>query len=498
MPSVTIASAILATALALTACSTPRPGKVRPPGRIAWHDCAQPAVAHLTFACGTVKVPLNWADTSDGKTLDIAVIRARSSEQTRRIGSLLLNPGGPGISGFDLPAQVARFAPELAKRFDLVSFDPRGVGRSGAIRCRSDADLDHDFGVDPEVQSPAALDSVLSSNRTAVTKCVDRYGAALSLYSTTQTARDMDAIRAALGEDRISYLGFSYGTLLGTVYAELFPTRIRAMALDGIVDPHGERLDDDSEPKNFERALDNFSAWCGQACAIGPNARATVVEAVRQARVHPVKDRNGREATAGWVFNAIFWSLYFRASWPSLVTAIEALSHGKPDQILDLADQYAGRDSTGHYDDVTDARLVIDCNDFRDRPSIEQVHSLQVSWHKAYPFFGDFFAMDRLSCALWPPARDPVPVGPANGAPPILVIGTKGDPATAYENAQPLATMLGTGTVLTWEDGNTHTAYLYGIPCITSAVDRYLIDLQTPVRGMTCRTESSPSPTGTR
>jgi pimeloyl-ACP methyl ester carboxylesterase len=465
---------------------------------VAWRACTQPAPANLTLACGTVRVPLDWANPADGKTLDIAVLWVHSSKQTRRVGSLLVNPGGPGISGFDLPVRLAQSAPDLATGFDFVGFDPRGVGRSGAIRCGSDADMDNDFGFDPEVTSPAVFDSIVSGTRKEVATCVDKYGASLSLYSTSQTARDMDAIRAALGEDRISYLGFSYGTLLGTVYAELFPTRIRAMALDGPVDPHGERVDDDSVAKNFERVLDNFAAWCGTTCAIGPDARKAVIDAVQQARTHPAKDRNGREATAGWVFDAIFWSLYFSTYWASLVTAIEALSHGQPDQIFSLADQYAGRDSTGHYDDGNDARLVIDCNDFNDRPSIEQIRSLQASWHKTYPLFGDHVALQRLSCALWPPARDPVPVGPANGAPPILVIGTKGDPATAYENAQPLATMLGTGTVLTWEDGNTHTAYLNGIPCITSAVDRYLIDLQVPARGMTCRTETSPSPTGTR
>ncbi|MFC7482746.1 alpha/beta fold hydrolase [Luedemannella flava] len=190
----------------------------------------------ITYQCATIKVPQDWTAQADGKTFDIALLRARSSRQSDRIGSLLINPGGPGGSGVDYAVYLSQL-PGLNSRFDVVGFDPRGVGRSTQVKCMTDQQLDTLFGYDPDPVSKADFDKFVAVNREVSDACSAKYGESLRLFSTVQTARDMDAVRAAVGDPKTTYLGYSYGTLLGGVYAQLFPTNIRAMVLDGAIDP---------------------------------------------------------------------------------------------------------------------------------------------------------------------------------------------------------------------------------------------------------------------
>jgi pimeloyl-ACP methyl ester carboxylesterase len=298
----------------------------------------------------------------------------------------------------------------------------------------------------------------------------------------------MDAVRAAVGDEKLTYLGYSYGTLLGATYAQLFPTRIRAFVLDGAVDPRADIVTaSEGQARGFERAFGNFAAWCGRTprqCPIAPDARAALRAALDKARVDPVRGRGGRAATAGWVFWAVVSSLYTRTGWVELAGALDNLAEGDPKGVFELADRYAERDSAGRYDTMFDAFFAINCADDDAELSAARARSLQLDWRRKYPLFGAPLATELLTCAAWPADRDPYPTGPATGAPPIVVVGTTGDPATPYEQTAKLAQMLGVGRVLTWE-GEGHTAYPE-TGCVTRAVDSYLVDLVVPPEGLRC------------
>jgi pimeloyl-ACP methyl ester carboxylesterase len=298
----------------------------------------------------------------------------------------------------------------------------------------------------------------------------------------------MDAIRRAVGDDKTTYLGYSYGTLLGAVYAHLFPRRIRAAVLDGAVDPTADSVQSsERQAGGFERAFDDYAADCrarGAGCAIGPDPRATVTRLLERADAHPIPSRDGRPVTEGHVVLAVISALYTQAQWTTLTRALADAEAGHGDRVLALADEYNQRRPDGTYSNLIDANTAVNCADEADRPTLAQVRRLQRTWGARYPLFGAPLAMSLIGCAVWPAKPDPYPVGPARGAPPIVVVGTTGDPATPYENTPKLARLLGTGVVLTWE-GEGHTAYPQ-TRCVVTAVDAYLVDLRVPPDGKRC------------
>jgi pimeloyl-ACP methyl ester carboxylesterase len=470
-------------------------GSTSPAGAVHWQSCPEVAKAALgkvpknvTYDCGKVGVPQDWGNPGAGNTFGIALMRARATNQRDRIGSLVVDPGGPGGSGVDLAAYLSIGLPaEITQRFDIVGFDPRGVGRSDEVKCFSDADLDTSFGADPDPVSQADFDKAAAFAKKMTQGCADKYGDGLRLFSTEQAARDMEAIRSTLGDSKLTYLGYSYGTLLGAVYAQLFPTRIRAFVLDGAVDPTLDSVAaGEAQAKGFEHAFDNFADWCknnASKCPIAPDARAAVTSAIDSAKTRPVTGSGGRSATSGWVYTAVISSLYSEDEWMPLATAIDNLHKGNPTGVFRLADSYAERDPQGHYSNLFDANAAVNCTDDKSVPSLDQIRTLQGQWRQKYPLFGASTALDLL-CAQWPGKRDPYPTGKAAGAPPIVVVGTTGDPATPYEQTPKLANMLGVGVVLTWQ-GEGHTAYPQ-TRCITDAVNRYLVDLTPPAPGTTC------------
>jgi pimeloyl-ACP methyl ester carboxylesterase len=498
--------------LAACSCSTRSPfgsskpwSDPKPPGAggIAadWRPCPEVprellgrTPANLSFDCATVAVPQDWNTATDGKasngkTFDIALLRARATDQRNRIGSLLVDPGGPGGSGVDIAVYLSSQLPaEVMRRFDLVGFDPRGVGRSNAVKCFSDTELDDFFGADPDPVSDADFQAIAAAQGKMAGACASKYGDSLRLFSTEQAARDMDLIRGAVGDDKLNYLGYSYGTLLGAVYAELFPTHIRAMVLDGAIDPVKNSVDLTSDQtKGFERAFDNFATWCrtnASKCPIGPDARATVVSTLAAARQSPATGAGGRKATAGWVMTAVAASLYSQETWAEMAKAIDEVRRGDARRLFTLADSYADRNAQGHYSNLFDAFLTITCTDDPTTISTDKVRQLQGAWRTQYPLFGASSAMTMLVCSQWQGGRDPFPTGKAVGAPPIVVVGTTGDPATPYEQTAKLAEMLGVGVVLTWQ-GEGHTAFPQ-TRCINDAVTRYLVDLKVPAASTTC------------
>jgi pimeloyl-ACP methyl ester carboxylesterase len=497
---------VAVTLLVLTGCVSPptrwaapisgRGGVSPSPGaKPQWTPCPEIAQqllgkrpSNVAFDCATIAVPQDWSAPQDGKTFKIALIRARVAGQGQTLGSLVVNPGGPGVSGIDLAVDLSQRLPvEILRRFDLVGFDPRGVGRSTEVKCFSDATLDANFGADPDPVSQTDFDAAVALARTMAQNCGDKYGDSLRLFSTEQAARDIDAIRTAVGDPKLTYLGYSYGTLLGAVYAQLFPTKVRALVLDGAVDPTQKSVTaSETQARGFEHAFDNFGAWCkanASKCPIAADPRGAVVAALDAARGSPVIGAGGRKATAGWVFVGVLYALYSQQLWPYLGAGVAKLRSGDPAVMFQLADSYAERDVSGHYNNLFDALLTVNCTDDDASPTVERARALQSEWRAKYPLFGTSAALN-LVCAQWPGKRDPYPAGKATGAPPIVVVGTKGDPATPYEQTAALADMLGVGVVLTWE-GEGHTAYPQ-TRCINEAVNAYLIDLRPPAVGTTC------------
>jgi pimeloyl-ACP methyl ester carboxylesterase len=505
--------AAAAAMLALAACtsSTPKPtpstallpatgtpSGSAPAGTVDWTSCSDVAsqilgqpVRGYTVDCGSIKVPQDWQHPNDGKTFDLALIRVRNDSQSNRIGSLLVNPGGPGASGVELAVELTQELPNaITHRFDLIGFDPRGVGHSTEVQCISAKNQDKLYAETPDPVSAAQFNSIVTDTKQAETACGTKYGAKLSLFSTEQAARDMEAIRGAVGDPKLTYLGYSYGTLLGAVYAQLFPTKIRAMVLDGAVDPLQSAVArSEAQAGGFELAFGDFVTWCkanASQCPIWKNPRTAVTNAIAAAGRAPLTNADGRKVTDGWVYYGIISAMYSQHLWPILGQAIAQLGQHNSRLIMALADQYVERDASGNYSNLLDANLAVNCADFATEPTVAQVRQLQSQWRTKYPLFGASAAVGLLSCATgeWPGKDDPYPTGKALGAPPILVIGTTNDPATPYAGTKKLANMLGVGEVLTWQ-GEGHTAYPQ-TPCITNAVDSYLLDLKTPPKNTVC------------
>lgn len=463
-------------------------GDIAPPGLL------EQLARRVTFDCATVAVPQDWDRPQSPERFELAVVRARSTRQHDRIGSLLINPGGPGGSGVEAAVFLALgpilggLPDAVTERFDLVGFDPRGVGRSAPVECLTDEEREESYGADPDPVSREAFDAVVAEVQEQAQRCGAKYGEALGRLSTRQTAHDLEALRQAVGDEKLTYLGYSYGTLLGAVYAQLYPEKIRAMVLDGAVDPQQDLLEaSEGQARGFERALDNFNTWCASRleCPLRPSARAAVTEAIERARTAPVPGPDGREATAGWVFLAVVSTLYSQELWPRLANALDELERGNASGVFELADIYTRREPDGGYPNMSDANTAITCLDTPGGVTSEQARQLQEQWRRQYPVFGAPLAVSTLACLGWPVPPDPYPVGPAVGAPPIMVIGTRGDPATPYESTTRLAEMLGVGFVVTWE-GEGHTAYPEA-QCIADVVNDYLLDLTVPPAGTTCR-----------
>jgi pimeloyl-ACP methyl ester carboxylesterase len=512
----------VAAALAAAACTSPeagtfaREGKpsgpVLPPGPSAtpatptadpldFSDCTgviKPQIQDqpggdrdLRFGCGRMRVPLDYTQP-DGESIELFVLRVRYGQQRDRIGSLLVNPGGPGGSGLDAAVGLGLSLPVgLLGRFDLVGFDPRGVGLSTPVECIPDELKDRGTALDPDARTEEDYQEQVELAREIAESCSEEYGDTLEHYNTEETARDIDLVRQAVGDDELTYLGYSYGTRLGSVYAHLFPDRVRALVLDGAVNPVEDDLaSSEAQARGFENAYDQFAADCrrrGAACPIGPDARRSLAALLDQARGSPIPSRKSgeeREATAGHVLLAAISALYDQEDWPELATALADARRGDAAGVFTLADRYNQRDSDGDYTNILDANIAINCADSDDRISDDTVREKLVAWRRNYPLFGSSLALGLLGCQQWLAPRHPLPEVRADGAPPILVIGTRHDPATPYASAQVLARQLDSGVLLTWE-GDGHTAYPK-TPCITRAVGAYLTDLRLPRDGASC------------
>ncbi len=482
-----------------SAGSAPRRAPATPTtGPIHFVDCTsviKPEIAHqpggarpLQFGCGQLQVPLDYR-RPDGRTITLTVVRVHYERQHDRIGSLLVNPGGPGGSALDAAVGSSLSLPlAVLQRFDIVGFDPRGVGDSDPLHCIPSQLKDKVVAADPDARTPAQFAAQVQLARTIAAGCRAKYGATLPLFDTEETARDMDLVRQGVGDSRLTYLGYSYGTLLGAVYAQLFPHKVRALVLDGAVDPRqSDVASAETQARSFEAAFDQYAANCGRTCAIGPHPRRFLTALLDAARRHPIptsKDGDPRRATAGNVELAVASALYSQSDWPKLTAALSAAAQGDSRKVLALDDQYTERSGKGRYTNLVDANVVINCADTSPRATVATARAKLPVWRAKYPLFGASQAIGLLGCAEWQePAHRYPAVHPA-GAPPILVVGTIHDPATPYAAAASLARQLGSGVLLSW-NGEGHTAYPQ-TACVRRHVDGYLINRTLPPKGTVC------------
>ena len=455
-------------------------------GPLRWGPCEEPSQA-AELECATLEVPVDH-EAPDGDRLELAVARVPTSGGDR-IGSLVLNPGGPGGSGLEFLEQAALIvSPEVAQRFDLVSFDPRGVGASTALDCPTDYDDDVSLVADDD---RAAWDELLADTEDDLASCTPATLELAGSVGTNAAARDLDLLREALGDDGLSYVGYSYGTRLGATYAELFPERARALVLDGAVKPTTDFSElGRGQAAGFDRALEAFAEACDADAdcvlrELGP--ALDVLEAVRaeadELGALPTDDPE-RALTPGELDLAVLSALYSQDAWPILAEALYVADATQDGTLLQvLADNYLDRRPDGTYGNGQVANGFVNCADDAARPTADEVWEEADADADASRWFGELLRAST-GCLGIPAATDPLIVGPATGAPPILVIGSTGDPATPYEWSRELADTLDSGVLYTVE-AEGHTAY-GSIDCVADVVDAYLIDLEVPAEGGSC------------
>jgi pimeloyl-ACP methyl ester carboxylesterase len=496
---------VLATiaALLLAGCSNMVDGRAvisapRPGSPIQWLPCKAAASDQNRIPagaeCGMLSVPVDYSKP-DGDVAQIAMIRFKATGQ--KVGSLVVNPGGPGESGVEAAASMAPTLPQsVRERFDLVGFDPRGVANSTpAAWCNSDEDNDK-LRADPTVEyTQEGVDHIEKENKEFVQRCVDKMGKEfLANLGTANVAKDLEAIRTGLGDDKLTYLGYSYGTRIGALYAEAYPDKVRAMILDGAVDPNADQIEEEiRQAAAFQKAFDNYAADCAssQDCPLGtdPSKAVDVYKSLVDPLVeHPAETKDPRGLSYSDAIVGTILPLYSPSLWRHLTQALSEIKDGRGDTMLAMADLYMGRDEKGHYNNSTDVRVAVNCMDKPHITDRAKVVDEDRRTREVAPFlsYGEFTGLAPLdTCAFWPvPATGDQHELKVAGLPPILVVSTTNDPATPYQAGVDLAQQLG-GTLLTF-DGTQHTVVFQGNTCVDDIAARYLVDVTVPPPNTRC------------
>jgi pimeloyl-ACP methyl ester carboxylesterase len=464
--------------------------------RLTWVPC------DTSFQCARLYVPFDYAHPRVG-SFSLPVIKLPAARPAERIGPLVINPGGPGGSGlqYALGARSGEFTQGLRDRFDIVGFDPRGVGGSQpSLRCLTGPQLDAYFAVNEAPATPAQLTAAEAANRGYAQACASNARVLLPFLGTAAAARDMDVLRAALGQSRLTFLGKSYGTVLGASYVQQFPRRVRALVLDGAVAPQATGLDlDIAQAQGFTVAFGQFVTWCAsqRGCPLPaalPQATRQVSALIAGGNTHPLTSElpGGQPANGSMMLLGIAAALYSKSSWTILKDALsQALAGGDGSVLVELADSLVERNPDGSYSNLSDVGTAVDCLDRSWPHSIPAWQAAAAAAAKVAPLFGPTLVYGSLPCAYWPVPSQPVLSGSVSagtvpaGAPPVLVVGDLHDPATPYGWAVALARWLHPGVLLGW-NGEGHTSYMQGSACVDNAVDAYLISLRTPPPGTTC------------
>lgn len=471
--------------------------------RLSWGSCSEIARADditeydkTTLQCARLTVPIDYDDPSAGET-QLAVARVAATGQKQ--GSLLMNPGGPGGSGVQQVAGKSMEAGkyEIARSFDLVGWDPRGVGASTpAVKCFSDKQRDQNrLSTLAFDNSPAGITKQEAFNKSQADLCAEKMGKTfLEHVGTADTVRDLDVLRAVLGDRKLTYLGYSYGTFIGAIYAETFPDRVRAMILDGAVDPALDSITSNvQQMAGFQTVFDDWAKDCAKypTCPVGTDpSKATerYQQLTRPLIDKTVRGQGGRQLSYNDATTATIQAMYAQQLWEPLRRGLTGLQKGDGSLLQRIADLYLNRDELGRYSPMMDANTAINCVDGPAVTDPADLSRLDTEIRKAAPFLDDGRGTGRAAkgtCAFWAaaPTLKPHEVH-AVGAPKLVVVSTTHDPATPYENGVNLAKQLG-ASLISYE-GSQHTVSLEGNACVDDAVTAYLQDLKIPAEGLRC------------
>ncbi len=463
--------------------------------KVRWRGCGVPG-----FECATLKAPLDYDKPAQGD-IRLAVTRKKATGPGKRLGSLFVNPGGPGGSAVGYVQAYAGigYPAAVRARYDMVAIDPRGVARSEPVECLDGRDMDTYTQTDTTPDDARETAELVDAYKEFAEACGAHAPGLLRHVSTVETARDMDVVRAVLGDRKLNYVGASYGTFLGATYAGLFPGRTGRLVLDGAMDPSlpARRMNLD-QTAGFETAFQSFAKDCVRQpdCPLGTKG-TTTAEVGRNLKAfftrldaHPIPtgDADGRRLGEALATTGVIAAMYDESSWAQLREALtSAIKEKDGAGLLVLSDSYYERDADGRYSNLMSANAAVNCLDLPpayDTP--EEVERALPSFEKASPVFGEGLAWASLSCAYWPVGATGEPHRiEARGAAPIVVVGTTRDPATPYRWARALAAQLTSARLLTYE-GDGHTAYGRGSACIDSTINAYLLRGTPPTNGKRC------------
>ncbi|AJT65426.1 hypothetical protein T261_3762 [Streptomyces lydicus] len=467
------------------------PAKLRPyyDQKLSWHACGVSG-----FECATMKAPLDYGKPGSGTDIKLAVARKKATGPGARIGSLMVNPGGPGGSAIDYLQQYAPQPAAVRARYDMVAMDPRGVARSSPVQCLSNKQMDRFTQTDQTPDSAAEVNTLTTAYRNFSKACEARSGKLLGHVSTIEAARDMDMLRALLHDKKLTYVGASYGTFLGATYAGLYPSRTGRLVLDGAMDPAlDSRTVNINQTAGFNTAFTAFATDCikRKGCPLGnksaEDAGRNLSAFFKKLDAHPVETGEARKLTESLATTGVIAAMYDEGSWPTLRQYLAQAQKGNGRGLLTLSDSYYERDAEGRYANQMYANPAVNCLDLPPAfTTAGQVRAAAPAFRKASPVFGDAFAWAALNCAYWPvkPTAGAHRIE-AKGAAPIVVVGTTRDPATPYTWAKSLARQLSSATLLTYE-GDGHTAYGRGSDCIDTAINTYLLEGTAPAKNKRC------------
>ncbi len=459
-----------------------------------WEPCG------ATMECAVVQAPMNWDDPA-GERIQLALVKQPALSGASQ-GTIFVNPGGPGASGVEFVSQSIEFAAgkPLQEHFDIVGWDPRGVGSSSAVECLDDEEMDdYLYGLGKADQlgfaegSPEWVKAVIAENAQYGLACVENTGKLLGYVDTISTVHDLEMLRQIVGDDALNYLGYSYGTYIGARYADAYPEHVGRLVLDGAIDPTSTMVDVVREQtRGFELALRAYVADCltREDCPLTGDVDAAMqqwralLDAVDE---QPLVGDDGRYVTVGTLLTAIITPLYSQESWPYLDQLYVSAEAGNAEVALFLADFYYDREDGVYLNNLITAFNAINCLDY---PStvpldLDGMRANAAELEEIAPTIGAFQGYSEVSCVGWPATgvSDRAPAS-APGAEPILVIGTTGDPATPLRWAEALADQLESGVLLIYQ-GEGHTAYGENL-CVNDAVERYFLEGVVPANETTC------------
>ncbi|MCF3962537.1 alpha/beta hydrolase [Streptomyces fuscigenes] len=501
----TPAVAFVAAGLLLSGCTssgkgadqTPRAGSVDQAAltryynqKLDWHACGPSG-----FQCATMKAPLDYAKP-DGTEIKLAVERKKATGPGKRLGSLLVNPGGPGGSALDYLQNYAGigYPEQVRARYDMAAMDPRGVGRSQPVDCLTAHQMDTYTEVDQTPDDAAEVQSLTTAFKKFAQGCEAHAAKVLPHVSTVEAARDMDLFRAVLGDKKLSYVGASYGTFLGATYAELYPKNTGRIVLDGAMDPSlSARELNLQQTAGFETAVRSFAGDCVKQaqCPLGTGSVESAEKKLegffKQLDGKPLPTGQSRRLTESLGTTGVIAAMYDKSAWPQLRQALRSGLTGDGSMLLALADSYYERSQDGSYSNLMYANAAVNCLDLP--PAFtgpDQAKAALPAFEKASPVFGAGLDWASLNCAYWPAkATGSAHRIQAKGAAPIVVVGTTRDPATPYRWARSLASQLDSGRLLTY-DGDGHTAYGRGSDCIDTSINTFLLEGTPPANGKKC------------